>query len=325
MTIERWGAFSVIDHTNPSRMAADVLLYDRLVFPIPPKASEKDWDKKQWNPARRAKQLGDLAIRENWTEEHHRDWQRIFEKITEDANHEVEADLRYEATRQVLAQGKWNYEKPPGVDKIFVYSAYQSEGETKFSNFSAEGLVDPPPLSQETTKLQGLIAARILVPDERDGEESLKRALDLAHKPAFIEARRDFFDWQYDVLSGDMPAELAVDRLERTIKRYNSFVESSDRSCRVETIVTITVVAASLAVATASVVPGVFAPLAAFGLAGEQIVTLGGAGIGAVAQLSKEFLGKPTQPGQPPQTEAGAMFHQIENADVWGKRAGVLH
>ena len=324
MTIERWGAFSVIDHTNPSRMAADVLLYDRLVFPVPPKASEEDWEKKKWNPVRRADQLGDLAIREDWTEAHRRDWQRIFERITQDANHEVEADLRYEATRQVLAQGKWNYEKPPGVDKIFVYSAYQSEKETKFSNFSAKDLQDPPPLAQETARMQGLIAARILVPDERDGEESLKRALHLAHEPDFIEARRDFFDWQYDVLSGNMPAEMAVDRLERSIKRYNSFVANSDRSSRIETIVTVTVVAASLAVATASVVPGVFAPLAAFGLAGQQIVTLGGAGIGAVAQLSKEFLGKPNPPGQPQQSEAGAMFHQIESADVWGKRAGVL-
>lgn len=35
MSIERWGAFSVVDHKDARKLAADVLLYDRLVLPAP--------------------------------------------------------------------------------------------------------------------------------------------------------------------------------------------------------------------------------------------------------------------------------------------------
>jgi hypothetical protein len=40
MVRERWGTFSVIDHRNVSALATDILLYDRLVNPTPPKNME---------------------------------------------------------------------------------------------------------------------------------------------------------------------------------------------------------------------------------------------------------------------------------------------
>jgi uncharacterized membrane protein len=43
MSIERWGAFSVVDHKDARKLAADVLLYDRLVLPTP-----MDWDRERW-------------------------------------------------------------------------------------------------------------------------------------------------------------------------------------------------------------------------------------------------------------------------------------
>ncbi len=35
MSKELWGTYSVIDHLNPRYLALDVMLYDRLVFPVP--------------------------------------------------------------------------------------------------------------------------------------------------------------------------------------------------------------------------------------------------------------------------------------------------
>jgi hypothetical protein len=35
MSRERWGTFSVIDHKNAAALVPDVLLYDRLVLPVP--------------------------------------------------------------------------------------------------------------------------------------------------------------------------------------------------------------------------------------------------------------------------------------------------
>jgi hypothetical protein len=117
--------------------------------------------------------------------------------------------------------------------------------------------------------------------------------------------------------------EDATDRLERAIKRYNGFVERSGRSWRTETIVTALVVAGSVATAAATVAPGIFAPLVAFGLTGNEIVTLGGVGIGAVAQLSKQAFsraGRPEQMAEP----AAAMFHQLEVEKRWRLRAANL-
>jgi len=43
MTIERWGAFSVVDHKDARKFAADVLVYDRLLLPIPVDSDREHW------------------------------------------------------------------------------------------------------------------------------------------------------------------------------------------------------------------------------------------------------------------------------------------
>lgn len=323
VTTERWGAFSVIDHRNAARMACDILLYDRLVFPIPRAEAQPAWAKRGWDPAGRLKQLGPLAIERRWTEQDHLEWQKIFEYIAEDAEGEVKAAARYEATRRALAMGAQNYEKPPGVDRILVYSAFQSEDQVAVRNLPEAGPHQPIALADKTARMNGLVAARILVPDERDGEESLKRALDVTTKPDFLDSRREFFNWQQDVLLEGLSPEDATERLEGAIKRYNSFVERSGRSWRTETIVTALVVAGSVAIAAATVAPGIFAPLAAYGFAGNEIVTLGSAAVGAVAQLSKQAFSRPGAPEQMPEP-AAAMFHQLEVEDRWRRRAANL-
>ncbi len=52
MPNQRWGTFSVKDHTHTWALATDVLLYDRLVFPAPPKGDQKArewWERKNWS------------------------------------------------------------------------------------------------------------------------------------------------------------------------------------------------------------------------------------------------------------------------------------
>jgi hypothetical protein len=304
-------------------MACDILLYDRLIFPVPTQQARTDWIRQGWDPEERLRQLGALAVRRVWTERHHENWQRDFENIALDAEGEVRAALRYIATRRVLAQDPQNYRKPPGVDRILVYAAFQSEDQVAVRNHVGAEPEQAVAFADKTARMNGLVAARILVPDERDGEESLKRALEFTTKPDFLDARRDFFDWQQDVLMQGLSPEDATDRLQRAIKRYNGFVERSGRSWRTETIVTALVVAGSVATAAATVAPGIFAPLVAFGLTGNDIVTLGGAAVGAVAQLSKQAFSRAGGP-DPMAEPAAAMFHQLEVEDRWQRRAANL-
>ena len=53
MSIERWGAYSVVDHKDARKLAADVLLYDRLVLPTPPDQDRERWVKNKWDPENR--------------------------------------------------------------------------------------------------------------------------------------------------------------------------------------------------------------------------------------------------------------------------------
>jgi hypothetical protein len=48
-----WGTFSVKDHSDPRAFIAEVMLYDRLVIPKPPNATERArWEELGWAPER---------------------------------------------------------------------------------------------------------------------------------------------------------------------------------------------------------------------------------------------------------------------------------
>ena len=84
MDVERWGAFSVVDHRNARRLAADVLLYDRLVMPTPVDWDRERWYKEGWDPEgleRRLEQLGDLAIPATWDVDRQKQWSEKFQCI----------------------------------------------------------------------------------------------------------------------------------------------------------------------------------------------------------------------------------------------------
>ena len=44
MAFETWGTFSVADHLEEKAFVADVLLYDRLVLPVPDSKERERWE-----------------------------------------------------------------------------------------------------------------------------------------------------------------------------------------------------------------------------------------------------------------------------------------
>jgi hypothetical protein len=56
MGYEVWGAFSVKDHLSSNAFVADLMLFDRLVIPVPPKNNGQEWArwrvKEKWDPDR---------------------------------------------------------------------------------------------------------------------------------------------------------------------------------------------------------------------------------------------------------------------------------
>jgi hypothetical protein len=54
---QRWAAFSVRAHRDLASLAADVLLYDRLILPVPEDDPERERGiRKEWDP-------DDIALR----------------------------------------------------------------------------------------------------------------------------------------------------------------------------------------------------------------------------------------------------------------------
>src|SRR5262249_41518304 len=171
MTRERWGTFSVADHKRGRAFVADVLLYDRLIIPIPPNDVErKDWTKTGWVPERLDSCLAALGDRHvipvPWTE----DKRQVFRTRYQGAQAAIyDTDqLAYARrtrivdpmfiTRQLLTK-ELLPELPEGVTKVWAMAAYPSLNEFKqdfrFNIGSAK---------VRQRQLQSAIAHRFLVP-----------------------------------------------------------------------------------------------------------------------------------------------------------------
>jgi hypothetical protein len=92
-----WGTFSVADHRRKRPFVSDVLLYDRLVVPIPDGEDERDrWRGLHRDPDRQESLLrimGDLAIGVPWSLKHHRQWAERYGGATAQAT-DLEAAVR---------------------------------------------------------------------------------------------------------------------------------------------------------------------------------------------------------------------------------------
>lgn len=123
MSREVWATYSVKDHLNPRALAADIMLFDRLVFPVPQTAEIKyeetasdgrgpvvwrrnlqEWQRwKDWDPDAQESLLELLApvVRKvPWDTAHQEAWRKEFAAKAEDHL----PDYAFIATRTVLTR-----------------------------------------------------------------------------------------------------------------------------------------------------------------------------------------------------------------------------
>src|SRR5690348_14633601 len=104
----RWGTFSVIDHKSPSALIPEILLYDRLVFPVPTEADRPRWVANGWAPDLldvRLKELNGLVHPMSWTEALREEWKLRWEQLKK-VGLETQK-LAFGLTPMVLAQSAW--------------------------------------------------------------------------------------------------------------------------------------------------------------------------------------------------------------------------
>jgi len=158
MAIERWGTLSVKDHLDAQALAADLLLYDWLVFPVMTGPGELDrWKGEHW--ARNLqkeliKDLGeDVIVKAVWNEarrQRHHDLRRAGKQIKEDA---------FQPTRMVLAMDR-TLPLSADVTEIRAVAAYHD------SEMGSEelGITPHQPYEEALGRLAFVIGQRFLIP-----------------------------------------------------------------------------------------------------------------------------------------------------------------
>jgi hypothetical protein len=225
MSRERWGAFSVMDHNDPASVAPDVLLYNKLVFPVPATPVEKDrWEREGWHPERQVKlleALGDLAVSASWNAQDQRKWAELNAALQYDITsivNEAKQDLGYLATRMVLASKQ--YPVPAGVEGIDVVAADRSERE-----FRQRFEVDLEEVSDITSSFGLRLRQRVAVPFSKgDPMDALLRAIELAQDAGFLHKRTRVYELQNRVLSTAEPALESMQELDHETEALINYI-----------------------------------------------------------------------------------------------------
>ena len=233
MAKQVWGTFSVKDHTEPGAFVTDVMLYDRLVLPVPPDDDERArWEERGWQPARLEallQILGDRAVPVKW--DHHRQgtWRTRYEAGKGVSNETP--DYAFAVSRTELTQGL-----PPHVTGVQAVPSFSSLQEAE-----AELGLKP---STEGQVLAGgaavsILAHEFLVPHDPDdrSDDCLRAAVEIASDPSYRRKRASFWRWlreYYDDENMCHPAAIrdAVEDMEALLEEQREIV----RKAKVNTI-----------------------------------------------------------------------------------------
>lgn len=302
---ERWGSLSVKDHLDLRALAMDVLLYDRLVVPVPadisPRGREFEWGRKaveewqdeNWDPGLLRNvlvELGDLAVTKPWT-----GWRRetYTQKIAEiraiqediqDIQKELKEAAPYHATRRILAEEPIQT-LPEGVTKVNVACAYRSEHDLRLDWF-----LGPQPAAGAPKGV--IFGYQLHAPDGDNPENVLADAVRLARdSDSFKEKRRALYDWERRKIGEDYAPEEALAEMRQLVGAYNEAVAAAVNKVYLKAAFTI--LAVGLGLLAAPLTPLALAPA---GLALVEFATL----------------------DRKPVVEAGeaapaAMFHELES------------
>lgn len=193
---EVWGTYSVRDHCDPRAFVADVMLYDRIVIPIPSdNAERKRWEGNGWNPARQDKLvriLDDRAYCIKWDIDHIERWRSRYEAGK--AADKEGSSWQYRATAAELIQ-----DLPPdvtGVAAIPCYRAMESlENELRIKEVKV-------PVKPDPGVVTAVLGQGFLVPDEPrlKDDQLLKEALGISSDSSYRRKRSSFWRWQREFL-----------------------------------------------------------------------------------------------------------------------------
>ena len=247
---ELWATYSVKDHLRPRELAVDMMLFDRLVFPVPqvgkfPEGSNPmeigpvgwsrnpkewaRWEKKEWDPEAQSKLLDLLnpVVRKvPWSSEGKMD-EDYREEAAKLAADDV-PEYAFNATRTLLTR-----DLPAYVDSVpAIGPVYRT-----FDDFAREAGKNMRAGTQAIPgyKLATVLASEFFVPDineERLSDEKLlsKTVKFVAEDTDFRKRRTAFIDWQQNFLrDGRTDRESIVRAVEEMRELLNATNEAAKK------------------------------------------------------------------------------------------------
>lgn len=298
---ERWGTFSVRDHLGESPFVSDVLLFDRLVIPVPDASTTEFW--RGYDPVRQEACLKVLGVKTNekdglaltvpWNASKRERFKSRMSTAAALATQQRTPDQAYyldpfEMTRQ-LVKDEFLPALPTGVSKAWTVAAYASA-----HAFRDETQATDP---QRRRKLASILTHRFLAPTGADPkQELLKRAVDLATTDAFRMKRSKFYEWQEEVIEEGITPGKAIEEMEERLKAYNAAINAAFKVTLQRYAFTVIPISIALG---AAIIAG---PMAGVVLAGSQ----------GLVQLTRFYTldRKPTIAGG--DLDAAAMIHDAQ-------------
>jgi hypothetical protein len=223
MPFERWGSLSVDDHVDTEALAANILLYDRLVVPVMTSQSDRDerayWVSKGWDPdlqKQRLDELEDLAVPRPWTARRREHFRARLDELKAEQGDANKIDAQH-VTRMILAQEKV-ISKPPGVE-VTVVAAYNS-GAALNRDFPVADAKD------HVAAQAYLLSRRLAVPD-LPSKVLIRETIKLSRDRGFAAKRAELFDWQELAVARRWSPEQTVERISDMTEQYNAKVQEA--------------------------------------------------------------------------------------------------
>jgi hypothetical protein len=256
MSREFWATYSVKDHLETRSLAVDLMLFDRLVFPVPQKANIPPetnrlapngvvrwdrnpvewarWDSEKWDPEAQAKLLELLKPVVRKVE-----WESTG-KIEDQYRREAERlaaqglpDYAFQATRTVLTQ-----DLPSYVEGVTALGPAYRGFDQRVQDHT---FLEQPDASVPASRLINVLASKFFVPDSNHDANSklpdvefLKTTLDfVTGDSGFRTRRRAFMTWQQDFIRN---GATDPESIRRAAQEMQDLLEDANRTAKKLTV-----------------------------------------------------------------------------------------
>ena len=305
------------DHHRKRPFVADLILYDKLVIPVPPQKDDtarKEWQRRQWRPGELEDCVGaikDVNDQLVWdvpwvpdSDVFESRWKAVKDVACDTHNlaetRKIDPDRpAYHVTRKILegvARDPKNWcDLGPGVwvDPMAAYPSQEA--------FARDVTVEVGQLTAraEEGTLAGVFGWQFVVPEDRglDDLALLGEAAQLASDADFRKKRRDFHEWRRKVIVEGVTDMTAVEAMEALVRDYGEAVRNA--GIKTKTLYGFAVVGIGLGIAAS--------------------LGVGAAGIAAAFLAAGSFGAARWIPGGEPEPDqrAAAMFHDARKHFGW--------